>query len=963
MRIRTILIAAITASFSLTVNSQYYNTGQDPASLKWMQVKTGRFNVIFPENYSQGGINFARALDKAYSDLNVLFPGKNFRIPVIIHNYTTQANGYVSWAPKRMEIYPTPEENKIPLDTYRQLALHELTHVMQVESLNSGFSRVMTIFFGQQFTGAITSLLPLWYIEGHAVFAETALSGSGRGRSPSFQNELRAIAVEKGKAYKYDKMLNGSFRDYTPDYYQFGYQMVAWSLAKNDPQLWNKVLNFTANEPFTLNPVNLSLRRNAGLTKKFLYSETFDTLKSLWENDIKKSGAIKYEQLNPGKKGKYINYHSPVYAGNDSIIAVRISLSDPAEFVLIRPSEKTERRIHVPGDHYPWFISFAKGKIVWVETQSDLRWNNRNYSVIKLKDINSGVTKQLTYISRYLSASISPDGKVIAATENTTENKNNLILLNADDGKVISSQPSPENSPLQRPQWSGDGNQITVIYLTEEGEGVMSWNMANNQWKVYISPSTDDLHSSFLRNDSLFYISSASGTDNIYLLTPGKEIKSVTSSIFGISDMIVQGAMVVFSDYTSSGNDICISSLKNISTVTSQKTQKSSYLINRFDIKPGPQSEVTEKTYSPTPYRKWQHLFGFHSWMPFYADLEAIQSDPSSIRPGATIMSQNQLSTLTTSLGYEYSANKRHVFHSKITWKGWYPVIESRLDYGQESLLQIQGDSLPATLNPGLKFINTVSLPLTFTPGRFSQTLYLALTSDYKNQYVYSTDRKIYDYGQTNITSRFYFSNYYKYAFRDINPRWAQIIDLTYTSAPFDKLIYGTDLAFKSIFFSPGLLKNHSIKIRYEREKLDFAALLTSNRIHFPRSYENIISKNLSFVSIDYAAPLFYPDFNIGSFLYLTRIRIGLFYDYAEGTGNTHLILQDGRMVVGQRVNGTETFRSFGMELVSDMYLLRVPFPVSFGVQAAWKSFGEAPSLNLLFNIDIYGMNIGRSRL
>jgi hypothetical protein len=116
-------------------------------------------------------------------------------------------------------------------------------------------------------------------------------------------------------------------------------------------------------------------------------------------------------------------------------------------------------------------------------------------------------------------------------------------------------------------------------------------------------------------------------------------------------------------------------------------------------------------------------------------------------------------------------------------------------------------------------------------------------------------------------------------------------------------------------------------------------------------------------VSIDYAAPLFYPDVNIGSFFYLTRIRAGLFYDYAEGTGNTHLILQDGRMVIGPRVNGTETFSSFGMELVSDMYLLRVPFPVSFGFQAAWKSFGEAPSLNLLFNIDIYGMNIGRSKL
>ena len=68
--------------------------------------------------------------------------------------------------------------------------------------------------------------------------------------------------------YKYDKIVNGSFRDFIPDHYQSGYQMVTWALAKYDPQIWNKVLNFTAEQPFTVNPVNISLSKSAGLTKK-----------------------------------------------------------------------------------------------------------------------------------------------------------------------------------------------------------------------------------------------------------------------------------------------------------------------------------------------------------------------------------------------------------------------------------------------------------------------------------------------------------------------------------------------------------------------------------------------------------------------------------------------------------------------------------------------------------------------
>jgi len=57
-------------------SSQYYDTGQDPASLKWMQIKTGRFTVIYPEKYGAGGMLYAKELDEAYSKLMSLFPEK-----------------------------------------------------------------------------------------------------------------------------------------------------------------------------------------------------------------------------------------------------------------------------------------------------------------------------------------------------------------------------------------------------------------------------------------------------------------------------------------------------------------------------------------------------------------------------------------------------------------------------------------------------------------------------------------------------------------------------------------------------------------------------------------------------------------------------------------------------------------------------------------------------------------------
>jgi hypothetical protein len=962
MRYPVILLYTIFLLFAQVSFAQYFDTGQDPASLKWMQIKTVRFTVIYPETYGSGGLAFAQSLDEAYSKLISLFPESKFKIPVVIHNYSIQSNGYVAWAPKRMEIYPTPVQNTIPINSDKQLAIHELTHVFQMESLNRGFSKVMSVILGEQTTGIVASLLPLWYLEGDAVFAESVLTESGRGRSPSFQKQLKAIAVEKGSMYKYDKIINGSYRDYIPDHYQSGYQMVTWAMAKYDPQIWNKVLDFTARQPFTITPVNIALSRSAGITKKTLFKETFDTLKTIWTKDVSENNALVYETLNPAKKGKYINYYSPVFAGTDSIIAIKTSLTSPPSFVLINPSEKSEKKLHTPGMMYPWLISYANEKLVWVENQSDPRWENRDYSVIKLMDLRNNKIWRLSRKSRYLSASISQDGKKIAAIENTISNINNFILIDAETGSVIQSVPAPGNVYLQRPQWAKGGWKITVIFLTDAGEGIMEYSLATQKWDTLVEAGREDLQSTFLRNDSLFFISSLSGTDNIYLQTPDRKVKLLTRSRFGVIDLNLNGGKIFFSDYTSLGNNICSTILANSTGIVDENVSAASFLINRFDIKPQSADYKPSTFYVPEPYRKWQHLFKFHSWMPFYADLKEIKADPTAVRPGISIMTQNHLSTLISSIGYEYSQEKNHVLHSRITWNGWYPVIESQLDYGDRRVSNFkEAGGKPFEIQSGIRFKNTVSVPLNFSSGKFSEYFRPSITTDYRNDYIYLRNSNTYDNGQLVLSGRLFLSNYHKSAIRDIYPKWAQSIDLNYSFAPFDEKIYGSAITMKTSFYFPGFFPNNGIKIRIEKEKQIPAKTLFGNKVSFPRGYKNIISKEFNFLSVDYVLPLAYPDFNISSLLYLKRIRTGLFYDYASGPGSSFYKNTVNGLTPLYNSTDKESLRSFGVELMADFHILRIPYMISGGFQTVWKKINESPSFELLLNIDLYGMTIGRS--
>jgi hypothetical protein len=212
------------------------------------------------------------------------------------------------------------------------------------------------------------------------------------------------------------------------------------------------------------------------------------------------------------------------------------------------------------------------------------------------------------------------------------------------------------------------------------------------------------------------------------------------------------------------------------------------------------------------------------------------------------------------------------------------------------------------------------------------------------------------------FTGRFYFSNYHRSALRDIYPRWAQVFDVSYSYYPFDKEIYGDILTARTAFYFPGFLKNNGFKLRLETGIQHPEKFILGNRTSFSRGYNKIISKKIQFGSVDYVMPFVYPDLNLSSILYMTRIRAGFFYDFTKGTGN-YVVNTDKPGNTLDYHDYSEMFRSFGVELISDFYIFRLPFMISAGIQASWKNFGYYPELGLLFNIDIFGMNIGRSRI
>lgn len=937
--------------------AQYYDTGQDPASLRWMQIRTSHFRIIFPEDFGTEARRYAGLLEDSYARLSAIYPGVRTNVPVIIHNHSMQSNGYVSWAPRRMELFPLPGQDNLPLHPATHLAVHETAHVLQLGSLNrKGLGRALHWLTGEQAVALSAVAIPLWTFEGEAVYAETVTGLSGRGRSNAFIRGARALAATPGGLYGYDKMLSGSYKNFTPDHYVFGYLMIN-HLRQNDPYAWQSMTSGIFSS-WHINPVNAGLRSGTGLTKKRLYDSTFASLTKLW-NETMPDGVKDYTALNIPRRRDYISHFTPHRMADGKIVSLRTSMSHPSRFVITDAENGREQNVTTTGYLYPYIFSYSDSTVVWAEQHPDIRWDNRDYSVIKRLNLPAGSITQLTHQTRYSAPDISPDGRTIVAVSTTTDMRCSLVFIDAYNGEVLMNVVPPDSLILQRPAWSSDGSSVTMVTVSDKGEGIRTYRPTGKRWITEMAESVTDIVQAEIFNDTLFFLAQGDGSDNIYRIAgEGAPVERITASRYGISGFTIMDGELLFSDYTTTGFIIA-------SEKTSATAGPAGVTGHAIIPAVAPQASPADEEVRPSPvipdpvrYSKISHLFNFHSWFPFYVDIDEIKSDPTAVRPGLTLMSQNHLSTLISTAGYEYSGGN-HYLHTGIRWKGWHPVIDAEMRWGGDQLVSrdTSDGPLPDDLGHDLNLNVNVYDQLWFAYGKFRQMLMPAIYFSYRNSYTFIADQNSYDKDLLTITGRLYFSNTFRMAYRDINPRWGQVIDLRLTGTPWDTELYNNKSYARATLFFPGLLHNHSFFVKAGWENQAPAGkLIYRNSIPWPRGYDNnLIAEKLFSFSADYTMPILYPDLAAGSLLYIKRIRGSLFYDYSRG----------------ERINnysdriftpGKESYTSVGSELLADFYVLRFPFEISAGIRAGYIPREEKYFVNGAFSVNIYGTVLGRER-
>lgn len=897
------------------------NFGGNPSSIKWHQINSANSRVIFPAGLDSQANRIANVL-QLLGDSTANSIGSNKRKwNIILQNQTTISNAYVRMAPVMSEFYMTPDPDNFSSGSLRwddNLAIHEARHIQQFSNFNKGFTKLFSFFLGQE--GQLLAngmIVPDYFFEGDAVYQETLVSKQGRGRMPSFYNGFKSL-WKADKNYSWMKLRSGSLKDYTPNHYQLGYQMVAYGYEKYGEDFWKKVTNDAVRFKGVFYPVNRAIENYSGKSYKQFREDAFSYFKAKAYST--EADVSSFEFITSGKKNNVIDYRFPNYISNDSILVFKRSNNEVPSFYMLTGGSESKIRVRDIGlDDY---FSYKNGKLVYAAYQSDARWGNRDYSVIKILDIYTGRQKQITFQSKYFSPDINGEGTELLAVSVNPDGTNYLCKLNAATGEVISKIPNPENYFHTQTRYVNSNTAVSAVRSPQGKMTLVEVDLTTGESDKLIPLSFNVLGYPLVKGDTVYFSAMHKNSDKVFALTLNdRKIFQLSNNDNGVYQPSVnsKGELLV-SAFTADGNMLARKPLMNtdwkeiratdfleegnVYFSDSVRGMAGSGVLNTFDkedFSGGIENKVS-------PYRKSFRLFNFHSWRPVVDDPEY----------GYSFFSDNVLSSFSNILSYTYNrSDKSHTIGFNSAFAGWFPVlgfgVEESFNRTVDTALGKSVSFNAATAKLG------VSIPLRFVGGRTYKYLSFGAGYNLEQYYYRGVGKNIFDNRSIDYMNAFLsFSNIGQQAVQHINPRWAQSFAINYR----DAVNFRNSHKFvgHASFYFPGLFRNHSLVINSAFQKRDTLPDLFSKNFSYSRGYEALSTRRMYKLGVNYHFTIFYPDWGFANILFFQRIRANAFYDYTNAKA---------------RVNGLLTEiknRSAGTELYVDAKLWNA-LPLSFGIR------------------------------
>lgn len=973
--------------FMLPSLAQFVNFGQDRPGIRWKQIDTDHFQIIYPDFFEKKAQKAANIYSQLYRHANTLqlHPKK---ISIILHADGGVSNGNVSLVPRKSELYTTPPQD--PTDSWLEhLCVHEFRHVIQLDKVNQGMTKGLYYVFGELFPIAMVGLyVPMWFMEGDAVCYETAIGHIGRGRSPEFLNEMKAQIVEKG-IYSFYKAVLGSYKDFVPNRYNMGYFMTANARANYGPFIWAKALEEVGRRPYELVPFSKGLKRTMkgkrdslwntptfrslftdpdsmqkvntyANAKRTLYRDNFSELRQIWKKEVARTTSS-FDTV-PTHNKYYTNYYYPTADKTGGLITYKKGLQQSGAFVRLQNGkEKLITRTGVLDDYK---FSVHSNRIVWAEYRPHIRWEQGGRMTLASYDpIAKKYKRHKSLYNRFSPFGI---GKNWGCVEVNDCNQASIVIVDSTFRNELQRIPALPDELFIHPSYA-NGKIITVVQ-SPQGLNLESIDPETGFRQKISEKVYYEIDNPIQIDTTLLFRASFNGNNSFYRQTSGfsKPIHLLEAP-YGIRFPFYHTAddSLYFSFYTADGykpGKIKFTDLtarpaewKNFRLAEEMKKQEDWTL-----------PLYSDSTFSSRKYNKFTHLVNIHSWGPLDIDLNDMSLDI-----GAVVYSQNKLSTLSFTAGYVLKSGYDHgawIFNA--SYRGWWPIFDLELQSGRydEEYRSVQAYRSSNNKRENLLVDSkawqssadlVLRLPFNLSVRNYNRSLQpyirykLEAIHGYRPQKAYSYTQNrdtlfirpvsVKDY-EIHLPSRYYqlleygliFNNQTRMTEQEFNPRWGQRLSGGFTHSPLKGIYLGSQWWCDTRFYLPGFAVNHSWTLYGGFQQMSEKRRNYGNKIRSPRGI-SLRGYEIASFRGSYELPLFYPDRNISSLVYFKRINGALFFD----AGRVHNLLWK------------KTFYSSGIELTTDTHFFNLTYPIHFGIRTGYETQHKKFFADFIFSIGL----------
>ncbi|MFH1129693.1 MAG: DPP IV N-terminal domain-containing protein [Pseudomonadota bacterium] len=536
----------------------------DP-SLKWRTLVTPHFYVHYyssiRHNEAEVAQRVARRAEKAHAVLApILRHSPSRRTHIVVTDDTDSANGSAQIIPMNIvRVFVTGPSSLGALNDYDDwlygLLIHEYTHVLHIDTI-SGIPSLLNAVLGK--TWAPNQIQPRWFIEGLAVYEESARTAGGRNRSNVFDMYMR-MAVLENNFLGLDQISSNTRyypRGVVP--YLYGSRFLKYIADRFGEEKLVEIGHAYGSRPIPYS-LNTIAKKILGRTYVELWGDFEKHLKEHFQKqlaEVQQRGLTEFRKITD-----FGEYCGPPRFSPDGKELVFVDDDGGEKHRTIKILDAATGGIKES------YYSYGGGNIDispdgrFMVYGEPVDWRTfHDYLDLYVRDRRTGNVRRLTFGARSSDPAISPDGRQVVYVANELGN-NSLAVIPFEGGKSRVLLNGHRGDQFFTPRWSSDGRFLVFSRWRAGGDrDIYLMDMSNQHLSQITADRALDVDPQFSADGQRIYFSSdRNNIFNLYVYgLKSKQVRQVTNVVGGAFSPAISPdeKSVFYVGYSSKGYDL-----------------------------------------------------------------------------------------------------------------------------------------------------------------------------------------------------------------------------------------------------------------------------------------------------------------------------------------------------------------------------------------------------------------------